>query len=49
MTLMPRISTVTVAIAFIAVVTSIANAPGSQGVSIDPDDIGGVVTGPSGP
>ena len=49
MTLTPRISTVTVAIAFTAVVASIANAPGAQGVSIDPDDIGGVVTGPSGP
>ena len=45
----PYIPASAVAIAFAAVATSFALKPQTQAVQVDPDDIGGVVSGSSGP
>ena len=48
----PHLPATTVALAFLAIGATIASAPdvaAVQGVPLDADDIGGVVTGPSGP
>jgi len=48
----PHLPTTAIALAFLAISATIANAPvtrPAQGVAIDADDIGGVVTGPGGP